>query len=238
MYNNGMDIEQGSRTEEILLPEIAELLKPEHTAIIVVDVMDAYFSADSELARLVGFSTTKLDQTAKKIREFLEEARKYKPAAVVFTRMIERPDSLPPNLAKKMETDKTPALVEVNGPGWDYYEVAPQEGDHEITKRHYSSFQETNLDDYLKRKDVTSVIVVGGYGSRCVARTADDASDVFGYHTFVLPDLIANPDTPDVPGNSRAVDEIPGFVQRFGVILGYTPNSQTVLKTWANQVLP
>lgn len=231
----GTPYEAGKSANEVLPPKTAELITPAQTAIIVVDVMDAYFASNGRLAKLTGHKTTQLDATAKRINSFLEEARKYSPAAVVFTRMVERPDSLPPNLAAKMEEMDTPALVEENGEGWNYYGVSPQAGDHEITKTHYNAFTGTDLDAYLKSKGVKSVIIVGGFGSRCVARTAGSASDDYGYNTFVLPDLIANSDSVDKPGQPAGVDEIAGFLQGFNIILGYTPSAQTVLNTWKSQ---
>lgn len=215
MYNNHMDIEQEVNVKETLPPQLAEILKPQQTGIIVVDVMDAYFSRGGALAQLVGFDTTALDAAAERIKGFLEEARKFSPATVVFTRMIERPDSLPPNLARKMELGDTPPLVVKDGPGWSYYGVTPLPGEHQIEKVHYNAFTGTDLNEHLQSKGVSSLIVVGGYGSRCVARTAESAADDYGYDTFVPPDLIANPDSLDKPGNAPAVDEIPGFFTVF-----------------------
>ena len=230
-----MATEHGSATGEVLSPQLAELLKPQQTGIIVVDVMDAYFSQDGKLAQMLGFTTKHLDETAKRIKAFLEAARQHNPATVVFTRMIERPDTVPPNLARKMAIGDTPPLVEENGPGWNYYEVSPLPDDHEITKTHYNSFTGTDLDAHLRSKGVSSLIVVGGYGSRCVARTAESAADDFGYNTFVLPDLIANPDAVDKPGTPKGADEIAGFLQSFDIILGYTPQSQAILNAWAGK---
>lgn len=230
-----MALEEATRGVVEALPvEQAELLKPEQTAILVVDVMGSYFDQNAVLPQMVGFSTTQLDATAKRIKKFLEKARQHKPATIVFTRMVERPDAMPPNLAKKMELTDTPPLVEVGGNGWDYYEVQPEEGDHQITKTHYNAFTETDLNEHLQEKGVKSVIVVGGYGSRCVARTAGAAADDFGYHTFVPKDLIANPDSLDSPEQNGvpAVDEVAGFLQGFDIILGYTPNSGAILNTW------
>lgn len=68
-----MTLEQDSSHPEELSPELAELIKPAETAIIVVDVMDSYFSQDAVLPNLVGFTTQELDAAAKRIQEFLEE---------------------------------------------------------------------------------------------------------------------------------------------------------------------
>lgn len=219
-------------TSEILPPALAEILKPQETAIIVVDVMNAYFDQQETLAKLVHSGTTELDKTAKKISEFLDESRKYPIATHVFTRMVERPDAMPENYRYKMaEVDETPALVEVGGSGWNYYTVAPQEGDHEITKTHYNAFTDTNLHDHLQQKRVKTVVIIGGYGSRCVASTAIVAADVYGYNVFVPKDLVANLDSPEKQ-DPNWVDELPAFLQAHDIVWGYTPNSKAILNTW------
>lgn len=233
MYNKHVNSEQEPNKAETLSPALTEIIKPQQTAIIVVDVMDAYFNQNAVLPRLVNSDTTKLDATAKKIKAFLEATRKYPLAAYVFTKMVERPDAMPANYAYKMEeVDDTPPLVEVEGSGWDYYEVQPQEDDHQVTKNHYNAFSDTNLDDYLKSKGVKSLVIVGGYGSRCVASTAVVAADVYGYHVFVPRDLIANLDSSEKPYEGEWVDEIPGFLQALDAIWGYAPTSQAILNTW------
>lgn len=148
--------------------------------------------------------------------------------------MIERPDAMPSNLARKMEIEDTPPLVEVDGKGWGYYRVSPRDGDFQITKTHYNAFVDTQLNAHLQEKGVKSVIVIGGYGSRCVARTAGAAADDYGYHTFVPRDLIANPDKIDATGRENGVDEVAGFLQGFEIILGYAPSSGSILQTWEN----
>lgn len=195
--------------------------------------MDAYFSQDAVLPKLVDAGTKKLDRTADRIKDFLDDSRKYPVAATIFTRMIERPDAMSGNYRYKMEeVDDTPPLVEVDGPGWDYYKVKPQEGDHEFTKTTYSAFKRTGLKEYLESKGVKTVILVGGYGSRCVAATAFDAADE-GFHVVVPKELIANLDAPDVKDvQGPWVDETQAFLQVNEAILGYSPSSKAILNTW------
>lgn len=220
-------------TRETLSPKLAEILKPEQTGIIVVDVMRAYFDSNEILPQLVQSGTTKLDATAKRIKEFLEITRKYPIATRVFTKMIERPDVMPENYRYKMEkVDDTPPLVEVGGSGWDYYEVQPQDKDHQITKTHYNAFSGTDLYNHLQSKGVKTLVIVGGYGSRCVASTAIVAADVYGYHVVVPRDLIANLDSPERSNQKDWVNEIPGFLQALDVVWGYAPSSKAILSAW------
>lgn len=196
--------------------------------------MNAYFDPNEILPRLVNSGTTKLDKTAERIREFLHASRKYHVATHVFAKMIERPDAVPVNYSYKMENvDDTPPLVEVGGSGWGYYKVEPQEGDHEIVKTHYNAFTDTDLHDHLQAKGVKTLIIVGGYGSICVAATAIVAADVYGYNVFVPRDLIANLDSSQKQNEDIvSVDEVAGFLQALDTAWGYATTSEKILNTW------
>lgn len=195
--------------------------------------MDAYFNENAVLPQLVNAGTKKLDETADRIKEFLAKSRKFPVATTVFTRMVERSDMMSENYRYKMaEVDDTPPLVEKDGPGWDYYKVKPQPGDHEVTKTTYSAFKRTGLKEYLESKGVKTVILVGGYASRCVAATAFEAADE-GFHVVIPEDLVANLDDPDVKDQESGwVDEKQAFLQANRAILGYSPSSSVILNTW------
>lgn len=223
--------EHEHRGAETLSAQLAEIIHPQKIGIIVVDAMDAYFKSDAMLPQMVGSGTKRLQQTAQDIKLFLEASRQYPIATHVFTKMIERPDAMPDHYRFKMEMENTPPLVEVNGSGWSYYVVKPQSQDYEITKTHYNAFTDTNLHKHLQEKGVKSLVIVGGYGSRCVAATAIVASDVLGYNVFIPRDLIANLDSAEKP-DPNWVDEIPAFLQAFDTVWGYTPSSQAILNTW------
>jgi|SRR3989344_1637946 len=217
---------------EPLPPELAEIIKPQDTAIIVVDVMDAYFDPQAVLPKLAKAGTTQLEEASHRIRGFIDESRKYPVATTVFARMVERPESMTDNYKFKMEYKDTPPLVEVDGAGWAYHGTQPQEGDHEVVKTHYNAFSGTDLHEHLQQRGVRTLVIIGGYGSRCVAATAIVGADVYGYNVFVPKDLIANLDEPDTTSTRGGVDEIPGFLQALDTIWGYAPNSGSILRTW------
>lgn len=218
-------------TEE-LDPRIAALLKPEETAILVIDVMDGYCNTMSPLPKYLietfGNTFTDLDRAADRLVTFLDESRKKPIASTVFVRMIERPDTSKPNIRLKMEIDKVPPVVEKAGIGWDYYKVKPLESDHQIIKYNYDAFIDTDLDEHLKSRGVKTVIVVGGYASVCVETTARTAAQL-GYNTFVPPDLTADPGK---PGEIQTPEFIRAKLDTIDLVMGYMPLSLTILRAW------
>lgn len=216
---------------EALSQELQDLLCPNITGLIVVDVQKGYFSVpNSPLAKLTGASTTHLEQTAYKINDFIENSRKYNLASIVFARMEENPEVMSTNFAAVMRRRGTPALTKKGEDSYEYFVVSPHKGDKEIEKVLYSSFEGTDLHEHLQEKGIKTVILVGGYGSVCVDATAQSAANR-GYNVFIPNDLVADLDTPE---NGSEVDELSAFMHRFKKIYGETPSSHAILRTWEN----
>ncbi len=68
-------------------------------------------------------------------------------------------------------------------------ELAPQAGDIELPKRHYSAFYETGLDGLLRQNGVDTVILTGQHTHICVRHSAADAL-YRGYRIIVPPDAV------------------------------------------------
>jgi nicotinamidase/pyrazinamidase len=62
-------------------------------------------------------------------------------------------------------------------------------GDYRIKKRRYSAFFGTDLDLYLRERDLSHVVVVGVMANVCVLHTAGDAC-ARGYTTTVVSDCV------------------------------------------------
>jgi len=69
-------------------------------------------------------------------------------------------------------------------------ELAPQPGDLIVSKRRYSGFYETNLDELLRARGIRSLVFVGWTTSVCVESTLRDAS-FRDYGCVVLADCTA-----------------------------------------------
>lgn len=224
-------IQAAENKPETLSQELQDLLRPNITGLIIVDVQKGYFSVpNSPLAQLTGASTTHLEKTAYKINDFIENSRKYNLASTVFARMEENPEVMSPNFTAVMRRRGTPALTKKGETSYEYFVVSPQESDKEIEKILYSSFEGTDLHEYLQEKGIKTVIIVGGYGSVCVDATAQSAANR-GYNVFIPNDLVADLDTPE---NGSEIDELSAFMHRFRKIYGETPSSHAILSTWEN----
>jgi len=101
-----------------------------------------------------------------------------------------------PHVAPKVAADagrsagKIPGLMQVTGRGYEFVEeVAPQQGDLLVPKRHPSAFFGTALTSYLVDLEVDTVVLTGCTTSGCVRATAVDAY-AYNFHCAVVEDAV------------------------------------------------
>ncbi|MFD4601474.1 hydrolase [Streptomyces sp. NPDC058464] len=79
--------------------------------------------------------------------------------------------------------------------GWDVVvdELSGHDGDIHVTKHNWSAFHGTGLDDQLRRRGVTQIVLTGIATSVGVESTARDAY-AHGYHVTLATDAMADAD--------------------------------------------
>jgi nicotinamidase-related amidase len=98
-------------------------------------------------------------------------------------------------------------------------ELDPQPEDHRVTKVRWGAFSGTSLDDDLRRRGVTQVVLVGVATSIGVESTARSAYE-HGYHVVLATDAMTDRD-PDTHDNA---------VQRIFPRLGETATTAEILE--------
>lgn len=198
---------------------LKELLEPSQTALLVVDMQNGYVDPNAPLPQLLGSTTERLQKMIDPLNRFITEVRN-KGIPVFWTQMEEDPAVMAPNMSKKMIDEETPPITTRGKETYDFYGLSPEPGDPIIPKTHYNAFDDTDLDQQLKARGVTTLIVTGAYASRCVATTVVRASDSFGYNVVIPEDLIEGDDT--------MTKEKEGFLSVVQAILGETTTSQHI----------
>ncbi len=184
------------------------LVSPEKTAVIVVDKQYGYF-------RRKGSPTTQLMDALPKIDAFVKEARSAD-IKIIWTKMLENPEDSPENIRFIMATGDPlyTTLTRRNDRSYDIIgEAQPTENELVIEKLYYNAFAHTSLAEHLKQNQITTLVFVGGYASRCVLATVTSALDN-GFYPVVVQDLVANTDdtSEEVPVALRIIETIYGRV--------------------------
>ncbi len=157
------------------------------TALIVVDMQNAFLSKGG-MFDLAGFDLSGAPAAIEVNRELLAVAR----AAglkVVYLQMTYRADlsdaggPSSPNYHKELgmvmmrdRPELAGTLITENTWDWQIVDdLAPQPGDHVVTKSRYSGFWGTSLDSYLRSENIRYLLFTGVATNVCVESTARDA---------------------------------------------------------------
>jgi len=151
---------------------------------------------------------TKLDDTCALIVIDLQKGIAGMPTVHPFSEIVERSAQL---ARAFRERDLPVVLVNVSGaaPGRtdagrpkfslpaDWTELVPEleqhPGDHIVTKQRWGAFLGTDLDDYLRRRGVTQIVLTGIATSIGVESTARSAYDL-GYNVTLVVDAMTDRD--------------------------------------------
>jgi len=162
------------------------LLRPAETALIIVDMQNAYASPGGYLD-LAGFDISGAAPAIEKIREAADAARAAGMPVIFFQNgwdpdYVEAGGPGSPNWHKSHALKTMRRRPELQGKllargGWDYELVQalpPQPGDIVVRKPRYSAFFNTNLDSLLRARGIRSLVFTGIATNVCVESTLRD----------------------------------------------------------------
>lgn len=202
---------------------LAELLEPQRTALIVIDVQNDFGSPEGVSAR-AGFNLSSVDNAVDNISELLDAARK-RGVLVVLVKLLTAPqsDSAAANERRaRMGTEGNERPCRDGTWGAEYYRIAAQPGDIEIGKARYSSFVNTPLDFYLKSRPGLDTLVVCGLTTECCVETTVRDAFVRDYHVFIPHDAAA--------AYSRDVHDV--SLKILGIYFASIVSTEQVLSCW------
>jgi ureidoacrylate peracid hydrolase len=157
---------------------------PEQSALIIIDMQKDYCSEGGAFHRM-GFNVEPAKALASRLNGFLTHARKVL-KCIVHMKMtkiafLSSPAGLEHYQRLGIDRQYDPAYSE-------FYEVIPEEGEAVIPKYRHSGFVSTYLDQFLRLRDVKTLIVTGLATNVCVESTAREgfARD---YHVVIPEDL-------------------------------------------------
>ncbi len=177
-------------------PEPIEI-DPAETALIVIDMQNAYLSKGGYLD-LVGFDVSESPRVIEAVRRTVASARAAGLTIIYMQNGFDDdkkeagPESAPvyhkSNPLKYMRANPGHKLITKGT--WDYAfveELAPQPEDIVIHKSRYSSFAGTNLENVLRGRGISRLLVTGVNTNVCVESTIRDA-----YHREFFAIMVAD----------------------------------------------
>jgi nicotinamidase-related amidase len=171
------------------LLELAEMIAPARSALVVVDVQADFASPDGAMARM-GADLSGVEAALDNVETLIAAARQAG-VCVAFVRVLTKPQTDSAALknlnARKGLAPDALNLCREGETGGDYYRVAPLAGDIEVSKRLFSAFHATDLEGRLRERGVDTLVLVGLTTNCCIDATARE-----GFHrdfnVFVVSD--------------------------------------------------
>lgn len=164
----------------------------EHTAVLVVDMQNDFCHADGFYNTRGGRPSDLISQATPAIRRILCAARRADVKAV-FTRYV-HPDGADITTHHEIKPSAWASHdVRLRPGSWGVEivdELAPVDGELVIDKQAYSAFYETDLEQELRKSEVTHLVLTGTVAHACVLHTAFDAF-VRGFDVVLVRDAIS-----------------------------------------------
>ncbi len=192
------------------LLNLAEKVNPTHTALVLVDIQNDFYSNGGYVDSL-HYKTgcmPEMPSIIPQLRQFVERVRKTK-VSLVFIQLFhdEKRFSGPEiamreqrlrRLAERLSGEERKALLQkgtgafpckVGTWGADFVEgVRPISDDFVVIKSQYSAFMGTNLDIFLRGQGIRTLVLCGGASNMCLGTTAQDGF-MLGYYIVLIRDL-------------------------------------------------
>ena len=209
---------------EIRTDELLELVDPRRTAVLAVDVQQAFS----------GFPTLypSADATLPRLQQFLTVARDAGVTVIMIQAII--PDESYSEVWQRQFRDapQVRAFLAPGSPGVQFHPgFEPQPGDIILTKHRYSAFFGTPLDSILRTRGIRTVLACGLTTDVCVGSTARDAYQ-HDYTVITLSDCTAE------ASQVRYDAALQTLATNFGAVLPSTD----VMNAWstasANRLVP
>lgn len=200
------------------------LLNPSSTTVIVIDKQAGYFDPVLVAKRNKNLPNDSA-QVLKLIDDFIEQSRQFG-VEVIWTQMVENADFSPKVISQliKSKPDGVTTMTRMGDPSFDFYgKTKPVDNEKVFTKYRHNAFAKTQLASYLQSKNISTVILVGGYATRCVLSSVVGAGSE---------DLLCVIPKGLVINQSNFVDETNLLYDIVDAIFGVTMEVNEIVSTW------
>jgi nicotinamidase-related amidase len=172
---------------QTVMTSIPDIVHPDHTALLVVDVQNDFMHPNGVVATVLGQDISHVRAALPKINDAINAAHDHGVPVVYIQETIAKETILPNFVAMFGPWEQ--CAVRAGTWGAELLEelVPPADGDVLIQKPCYDAFQDTSLDVHLRSMGVRTCVYAGGATNVCVEATARHGF-VAGYYTVLLDD--------------------------------------------------
>lgn len=207
---------------EPLLRDLESMVRPEHSALIVIDAQNDFCSEEGALAERFGFDMTPIQEAVPRLNAFIEECRAHE-IPVVWVREIFADDKMRSNQKALWGSGDDIWLIKDGSKGIEFYKgmIEPLADEPVITKWQYDAFEDTDLTLWLQSRGIKTLLMTGFTTNVCVETTARHGY-IKGYHIVLVKDC--------ADATTRAEHEAAVF--NIGTYFGKAATASEVIAAW------
>jgi ureidoacrylate peracid hydrolase len=217
-----------------VLTSLEEWIRPEHTAVIVVDVQNDFCSMGGDNHNR-GRDMTPLQEMLPRLRKLIDGARAGG-VRVIYIQHTVYPDGStesPAYMAYRLNLNNGnyPTSLCIDGT-WGHQvcdEVAPLPGEIRIRKHRQPPWVGTDLDQILRNNGIKTIVATGTMTSACVDWTARLGVQL-DYYVVVPEDCVAQA---DIDGHNAAIANLRRYLPKGGVT-----DADTLVGLWSPVAVP
>ncbi|MBY9077830.1 cysteine hydrolase [Paenibacillus sp. HN-1] len=204
----------------------ADLIMPERTALIVVDVQNDYCHPEGVLAA-GGSDVSAVQEMMPRLHGLIAAAREHGVKIIFIQTFHERATDSPAWASRSGRTSL--GICRKGSWGAEFYEVAPLSEETVVNKHRYSAFIHTRLDSVLRSLRIETLIMTGVSTNVCVESTARDGF-MLDYHIVLAEDACASYSR---AAHEMTVENMKGY---FGVVSS-AAEVENMWKLWHESAL-
>ncbi|ENW01004.1 hypothetical protein F938_00520 [Acinetobacter bereziniae LMG 1003 = CIP 70.12] len=179
-----------------------EINNPKKTALLIIDMENDFVKPDASM--WVPMAT----EIVPNIKSLATISRE-KGLTIIYTTHVHQKDRSDMGLMSDFWSpiDQQSALVDDTEGVEIYPDLAPQKDELVIKKNRYSAFYNTDLDQYLKKLGIETLIITGTVTNMCCESTARDAH-FRNYKVIFVSDGTATMDHPDLGAGAMSAQAV------------------------------
>lgn len=170
-----------------LLSTLEQQARPDHAALLVIDMQNDFCAVGGFLQRERGYSVDFAKTVADNIAMAVDAAREAGMLVVWIRSVYDFKYLAAPHVVKRGEEG---CCLEGSW-GADFFLLRPKPDEPIVTKHHYSAFVGTPLDGILRKNDIRTLVMTGVATNVCVDSTLRDGFFA-GYYIVLLEDCVGS----------------------------------------------
>lgn len=210
------------------MAELRELVAPERTALVVVDVQNDFCHEDGSIAAR-GMDVAPIHAMVPRLEGLIQAAHAGN-VPVIFIRtehgLWTDAPAWQERLASRTSAARRPICREGTW-GAEFYRLQPSPGDRVVVKHRYSAFLGTDLDLILRSRGIETVLCTGVTTNVCVESTARHGF-MLNYRVVMVSDCCAAP----------TEEEHRSALWNIGTYFGTVHGSEEIMAAWGVAPLP